>query len=171
MIALTPLLNEDSGTLFEWINDREEVLHSAPYSVVHEADHEAWFDSIRNRDDVVIFAIRERDSERLIGSCQLLNIDPRHGSCELQIRIGEVAARGQGHGTEAVRLLLDHAFRDLGLHRVGLHVFSGNEAAISAYEKAGFVREGLMREAAMIDGDRVDVVVMAIIGRDYAAAQ
>ena len=142
---------------------------NAGFSPVHESDHLAWFDSIRSRPDVAIFAIRAVADGELIGSCQLLNVDRRHSTAELQIRIGAREARGKGYGTEAVRMLLAHAFRDLGLARVQLHVFATNTPAIRAYEKAGLRHEGVLRSAAFIDGARCDVVVMGIL-RDEASA-
>ena len=106
-------------------------------------------------------------------SVQNLMVDPNkplkyvHRSAELQIRLGEAAERGQGYGTEVVRLLLDFAFKDLNLHRVYLHVFSTNTAVIRVYEKVGFVREGLLRKAAHINGAYVDVLVMGILREEY----
>ena len=162
-IRLTPLRDADVEPLFEWINDRELVLQSAPFRPVDEAGHRAWFDEVRKRADVAIFAIRPLDGDRLIGTCQLLAIDTRHRTAELQIRIGEEDDRGRGVGTEAVRLLVWHAFRDLDLRRVQLHAFATNQAAIRAYEKAGFRREGVLREGALIDERRLDIVVMGIL--------
>lgn len=166
-VELTAVRDADCERLFEWINDREEVIHNASYSPVHERDHLAWFESVRNRPDVVIFAIRTLVDGGLIGSCQLRDIDHRHSVAELQIRIGAQDDRGRGFGTEAVRLLLAHAFRDIGLARVQLHVFASNQRAIRAYEKAGLRTEGVLRSAAYIDGERHDVVVMGIL-RDEA---
>ena len=160
-IMLAPLRDEDSRTLFGWINDREDVLLSAPYKPVHAADHAQWFEAIRGRDDVVIFAIRTLDDDRLIGSCQLHSIDHRSRSAELQIRLGEPDARGQGLGSEALGLLMRHGFDDLNLHRIWLRVFATNERAIGAYEKAGFDVEGRLRDGAYVDGNYADVVVMA----------
>jgi RimJ/RimL family protein N-acetyltransferase len=162
-VELTAIRDSDRKRLFEWINDREEVIHNAGYSPVHERDHAAWFERIRARPDVTIFAIRAIGNGELIGSCQLLNIDPKHSTAELQIRIGLPDERSKGYGTEAIKLLLAHAFRDIGLARVQLHVFAGNERAIRSYEKAGLRREGVLRSAAYIDGQRCDVVVMAIL--------
>jgi RimJ/RimL family protein N-acetyltransferase len=169
-VELAPLRDEDSDLLFEWINDRDLVLLSSPFEPVARADHDGWFRAIRERDDVEIFGIRLRDGDRLIGSCQLNAIDRRNRTCELQIRIGEGDARGRGHGTEALRLLLDHAFGPLGMERVGLEVFAANGAAIAAYERVGFKREGLLRSAALIDGERVDVVVMGVLPDEVADA-
>jgi diamine N-acetyltransferase len=160
-IMLAPLRDEDSRTLLDWINQRDDVLLSAPYKPVHGADHAQWFDAIRARDDVVIFAIRTIEDDRLIGSCQLHSIDHRSRSAELQIRIGEPDARGQGLGSEALGLLMRHGFDDLNLHRICLRVFATNGRAIGAYEKAGFEVEGRLRDGAYVDGHYVDVVLMA----------
>ncbi|HEX3976543.1 MAG TPA: GNAT family protein [Solirubrobacteraceae bacterium] len=162
-VELTAVRDADRERLFEWINDREQVLYNAGYAPVHESDHVAWFESIRTRSGVVLFAIRTLTGEELIGSCQLRDIDHRHSTAELQIRIGAPEHRGKGYGTDAVRLLLTHAFRDLGLARVQLHVFATNPRAIRAYEKAGLRQEGVLRSAAYIDGRRCDVVVMGIL--------
>jgi RimJ/RimL family protein N-acetyltransferase len=162
-ISLAPLRDEDVEPLFEWINDRELVLLNARYKPVHESDHTAWFAAIRESEDVVIFGIRRNDDDSLIGSCQLVAIDPVHRLAELQIRIADPEQRGRGYGSEAVRLLVDHAFRDLGLRRVQLAVFADNAPAIRAYEKAGFAQEGVLREGAFIDGSARDVVVMGIL--------
>jgi RimJ/RimL family protein N-acetyltransferase len=168
-VELAAVRDSDRERLFEWINDRDEVILNASYSPVHERDHSAWFDAVRTKPDVAIFAIRAIADGELIGSCQLFNINHRHSSAELQIRIGAPEQRGKGYGTEAVRMLLAHAFRDIGLERVQLHVFASNERAIRAYERAGMRREGILRSAAYIDGERCDVVVMGIL-RDEASA-
>ncbi len=168
-IALVPLRETDAPLLHEWINDRDQVLLSAPYRPVHEPDHLVWFRTIRERDDVEIFGIRLLEDDRLIGSCQLLGIDPLHGTADLQIRIGAAAERGRGYGADAVRRLLVHAFADLRLRRVCLHVFADNAAALALYESTGFRREGLLRAGAFIDGEPVDVVVMGILAEEFAS--
>lgn len=166
-VALMPLRLADLPVMLDWINDRELVLFNAPYKPVTEGQHQAWFDAIQQRNDVVIFGIRLLETDTLIGSCQLHSINYVHRSAELQIRLGEKSEWGRGYGTEAVRLLLDFAFKDLNLHRVYLHVFSTNSAAIRVYEKVGFVHEGVLRKAAHINGEYVDVMVMGILRNEY----
>jgi len=110
-----------------------------------------------------MFVIEEITSERAIGSCQLLNINWVCSCAELQIRIGNNELHGKGFGSEAVKLLIDFGFKDLYLHRIYLHVFITNTRAIRAYEKNGFIREGILRESAYIDNKFVDVVVMGLL--------
>jgi len=166
-ITLTSITEDDLPVLFDWINDREQVLLNAPYKPIVDSRHRAWFDSIQTRNDLVIFGIRLLETNKLIGSCQLHNINYIHRSAELQIRLGDNSEWGLGYGTEAVRLLLDFAFKDLNLKKVHLHVFSTNSRAIGVYEKVGFVREGLLRKAAHVDGAYIDVVVMGILREEY----
>jgi RimJ/RimL family protein N-acetyltransferase len=166
-IVLTPLREADLPRLFDWINDRHEVLFNAAYKPVLQSQHRAWFESLGERRDLVIFAIRLGSDDALVGTCQLRHLDLTHRNAELQIRLGDPGQRGHGYGTQAVRLLLDFAFRDLNLHRVYLHVFETNAAAIRAYEKAGFVREGILRQAAHIDGAYVDIAVMGKLREEH----
>ncbi|MBO3706085.1 MAG: GNAT family N-acetyltransferase [Candidatus Accumulibacter sp.] len=157
----------DAPLLYEWITHRELVILNAPYHPVSDVDHAAWVESmLTKRTDMVIFVIEELASNKAIGTCQLLNINWRHRSAELQIRIGDEAFRSKGHGTEAVKLLCHFGFADLNLHRIYLHVFETNKRAIRAYEKAGFLREGSLKEAAFIDGRWLDVAVMGLIEQD-----
>ena len=168
-VVLTPLRDEDSDRLFAWINDRALVVHSAPWRPVVRGEHDAWFAAVRARDDLRIFAIRLAEGDELIGSCQLHSIDPVAGSAELQIRIGEAHARGRGHGREAVDLLLDQAFGDMGLRRVTLHVFASNAPALQVYRKAGF-REEPGHEEVVIEGRHQRVLRMSITPAQRARA-
>jgi RimJ/RimL family protein N-acetyltransferase len=167
-IMLAPLTSADSASLWEWINDREQVLFNSAYKPVGEVQQQDWFEAIQKRPDVVFFAVRLIETDRLVGTCQLHSINSVHRSAELQIRLGDPADRGKGYGTEAVNLLLQFAFADMNLHRVYLHVFASNQTAIAVYQKAGFVREGTLRHAAFINGEYIDVAIMGILRGEYA---
>jgi len=161
-IRLRPLQKADAPLLYQWITDRELVIHNAPYFPVSETDHEGWVERMMTkRSDLVIFVIEELNSGVAIGTCQLLNINWIHRSAELQIRIGSTIHQGKGYGSEAVQQLCTFGFSDLNLHRIYLHVFADNHRAIRAYAKCGFEKEGLLKEAAYVAGERTDVILMA----------
>jgi RimJ/RimL family protein N-acetyltransferase len=168
-VVLAPLRPADSSLLFQWINDRELVTLSAPFRPVSRQDHDAWFDEVQRRPDTRILGIRLRDGDRLVGSSQLHSIHPVHRSAELQIRIGVSEARGHGVGTEAMHLLVRFGFEELDLHRIYLHVFEANEPAIRLYRRVGFRAEGVLRQAARIEDEWVDLVVMAILRSEFEA--
>jgi RimJ/RimL family protein N-acetyltransferase len=114
-------------------------------------------------------AVHIRDTDRLIGTCALSQLDSDNGSALYHITIGEKDVWGQGYGTDATRLMLDHAFGTLNLHRIGLSVFSFNERAIRSYRSCGFLIEGRAREAIWRDGRWWDEVSMSILQSDWAA--
>jgi RimJ/RimL family protein N-acetyltransferase len=72
-----------------------------------------------------------------------------------------------GYGTEAMKLVLAHGFDDMQLHRIELRVLARNKRAIRAYEKCGFVYEGTKREAALIDGEWFDDLMMAVLADEF----
>lgn len=166
-VVLAPFTPEDLTILFDWINDREQVLFNSPYKPVHWEQHQKWFESVQQRSDMVIFGIRLFNTDKLIGSCQLHSIHPIHRTAELQIRIGDISERGHGYGSDAVGLLLDFGFKNLNLNRIYLHVFATNTTAIKTYEKAGFTREGLFRQSVFVDNNYVDIIVMSILREEY----
>ena len=65
-------------------------------------------------------------------------------------------------------MVLRHAFEALGLHRVSLEVYAFNPRGQRAYEKAGFVVEGVRRDALRFDGEWVDAVVMSVLDSEWA---
>jgi RimJ/RimL family protein N-acetyltransferase len=162
-ICLTEVRREDSETMYRWINDAETVRYNAPYSPVSWANHGAWFDGLGKNPSRVVLAIRSIEDQAIIGVIQLLDIHPVHRTAELTTRIGDDKHRGKGHGTEALKLAISFAWRDLNLQRIWLRVFATNARAIRAYEKAGFTTEGTLRRAAWIDGQWVDELAMAVL--------
>ena len=74
---------------------------------------------------------------------------------------------GNGYMTEAVQLMLRHAFRDLKLHRVEANIQPGNLASIALVTRAGFIREGYSRRYLKICGRWRDHERWAILAEDF----
>lgn len=166
-IVLRPLEPEDLPQTLAWINDRSLLALTGPYAPVGRRDQEAWFRRISTSRTDRVLGIRLRRGDRLIGTCGLYDLHPVIRRADLRIRIGDRRAQGRGLGTEAVALLLEHAFLHLNLHRVALTVFAENARAIRAYEKCGFAREGVLRGDGFIEGQYIDVLAMGILQEDY----
>ena len=163
-IILRALRNSDKDFLYKSINSPELVRYNAPYAPIHELNHEEWFQQILKDPRKRLFMIETED--HLVGTIQLFDINLVHRNAELSIRIVDAKDRGKGIGNKAVFLLTEHAFKDLGLKRVWLRVFNNNSPAIKSYEKAGFTKEGVLRKTAFIDGQFLDMVVMAKLAND-----
>jgi RimJ/RimL family protein N-acetyltransferase len=113
------------------------------------------------------FAVHWEGEGEPVGVVSLTNISEANASADLSVIVGNEKDRAKGLGTEAIRLLLDHAFDDVGLNRVGLSVFEFNEAAIHAYEKLGFKSEGKLRQALRRDGDFHDAILMSVLAHEW----
>ena len=123
----------------------------------------------QERGGEVMFAICLLGSEAAIGNCGLRDIDRLHGSAEVAISIVDRARWGKGLGTDAMRVLVDFGFGEMRLERIWLRVFDYNPRAIRSYEKAGFVKEVLLRHDRFHRGAYHDVHLMAIIRPDWLA--
>ena len=78
------------------------------------------------------------------------------------------ACRGRGLGLRLIQAVLDEA-RGAGFVRIELDVHADNARAIALYERIGFVREGVARDAVFVDGEYRDAIAMAMVDRRNAA--
>lgn len=117
------------------------------------------------------FRIRRREDDALVGFVALHSIEWKNQTAQLSIGIGPAENRGKGYGAQALALMLQYAFWELGLHRVGLDAIAYNAAALALYKKLGFVEEGRLRQAVYRDGNRFDRVYMGITRPEWEATQ
>ena len=92
--------------------------------------------------------------------------DKAHRRAELGIAIGEKGDWGRGYGTDAIRVILRFAFEVLKLRRIELITDADNERGIRAYEKCGFVCEGVLRAKRLRYGKPLDMLIMAVLSED-----
>ena len=170
-ISLGPFVPEDFAATFCWVNDVAAARLDLAYRPVDMMAHQQWWQSLGKDQSKVVFAIRKLSEPTLIGFVHVAAMNSVHRSAEMGIRIGEEKNRGQGFGSEALRLALDFCWNHLNLNRVQLTVFKHNLRAIAAYQAAGFRKEGRMRRAAFIGGAWVDLIMMATLRPAAKAAR
>jgi RimJ/RimL family protein N-acetyltransferase len=129
------------------------------------ADALAWLARLRSYRHAWII----EHEGRLLGEIRLHSFEPKDKAARIAIALFDPARLGMGLGTEAIRLVLAYGFGTLGLHRIDLRVLAFNERAIRAYRKCGFVIEGRLREAALVDGERHDDLIMGLLASDFRA--
>lgn len=165
-LYLSPINPEDAETYTRWLNDLETTLNlQLATKVISLGREKDLLDEMQR--DGFNFAIVLKENDELIGNCGLLNTDLVQKTSEFGIFIGEKKHRGQGYGTEAIRLLLDFAFNLLNLHSVYLRVRSFNEAGQQCYRKIGFKEIGRRRECVLVSGTYYDEIYMDILADEF----
>ncbi|MCC7209608.1 MAG: GNAT family N-acetyltransferase [Anaerolineae bacterium] len=167
LVRLAAPSEDEKAAFARWSADPEYMRHLDDDPVRPMAAEQFNLPRREGAPNNVEFRIRTLADDKLIGFVALFNIKWSNGSAVLAIGIGEPDYRGKGYGSDALALAVGYAFRELNLHRVGLSVISYNARAIRTYEKVGFVREGMRREAIHRDGRRYDEVLMGILRTEW----
>ena len=170
---LRSISRDDLERLWQFNNDLEVELASGgdppiPQSLARlyaEFDQE----SSKGGRDGSRFAIEAEG--QCIGQCALFNFNETSQTCELGITIGDKAYWGRGYGQDALRSLLDYAFRLRNMRRVFLSVNGNNQRAIRAYAACGFVEEGRLRAHIWNAGRFVDLVLMGLLQEEWNKLQ
>jgi RimJ/RimL family protein N-acetyltransferase len=124
-----------------------------------------WYETRADQADRLDLAVADAETGTCVGEVVLNELDGADASCNFRILIGP-GGRGRGIGTEATRMILDHAFGTTGLNRIALEVYAFNPRARHVYERCGFVVEGRKREALRFDAGYVDAIVMSVLRAD-----
>ncbi len=167
LVYLRPLQPDDAEHFTEWLNDSRVTRTLRPRGPVTLESEQAWIERATHDPASLVCALVRRRDDRLIGTAGFHGIDTQARLAEYGIHIGIPAMWGKGYGTECTRLLLEHAFRTMNLHRVWLRTHADNLGGLRAYEKAGFRVEGVWRDAVYREGVYKDMVLMGILRPEW----
>jgi RimJ/RimL family protein N-acetyltransferase len=162
LISLGPLRREWLSIYQHWLNDFDMLRLIDRRFRPHSAEWiTQWYERHSSGAlDSLVFTVIANDGGRPVGNIALQDLDMRNRSAELGLFIGDANNRGKGYGAEATTLLVNFAFKVLGLRNVMLRVFEYNEGAIRVYEKVGFREFGRRTQCQFMDGRFWDVVLM-----------
>lgn len=168
-VYFRPLSVEDAEDFYQWACDREVVKYSlSSFSYPKSKyDLETWLKNINNDAKTFSLGICVKDSDKLIGYAGIASISTLNKSGEYFILIGNKSFWGKGIATETTQIITDYGFNTLGLHRVELTAYNLNPAAYKAYEKAGYVHEGVKRQSGFRDGKFHDKVMMSALATEW----
>lgn len=169
-IRLRAIEKEDLPLFVSWLNDPQVRKGLKMYLPLSFAEERKWFEEMLDspkHEHPLAIEVKEDDGWKIVGNCGFHKIYWRTQSAEIGIFIGEKSIWNKGFGTEAVSLLLQFGFETLNFNRIGLCVFDNNPRAVRAYEKAGFVLEGRLRQAEYSDGKFIDILMMSVLRSEW----
>jgi RimJ/RimL family protein N-acetyltransferase len=165
----------DIPQFLEWLNDPDVIRYLGAQNLpISRENEEQWFENmLKLPRDEQPFAIEvreaapEKENWRLIGNCSFMDINHIACSAEVGIFIGDKSSWNKGFGSETMRLLLRIGFGTLNLNRIFLRVDEANKGGIRAYEKAGFVHEGRLRQATFQNNEYRDMLLMSVLRSEW----
>jgi RimJ/RimL family protein N-acetyltransferase len=172
-VRLREYRKEDIPLRLKYINDPEvgrSLTPDIPYPMtLHE--EEKWFQSITAISDTYRFAIETLADNQFIGGCSINGVDWKNSVATIGIFIGSKNHRGDGYGTDALKVLIEFIFLQMDINKIRLTVYSFNQCAIRCYEKCGFKVEGVLRQEIFKDGKRYDKIAMGILKEEYLSGR
>ena len=171
---LHPFTAADVARMAEILADPEVLrLTGSVRSTVRQPDfhptlteeERTWYETRHLQSDRLDLAVVDSASGECVGEVVLNELSEIDNSCGFRILLGP-QGRDRGIGSEATRLIIDHAFSSTRLNRIELEVYQFNPRARHVYERAGFVFEGVKRSSFKFDDEYVDTVMMSILRSD-----
>lgn len=173
-VRLRGIERQDIAQFVTWLNDREVTENLLLNLPVSRAEEEGWFERMLQRpmeEHPKAIEVKTADGWVFVGNIGFHDLDWVHRTVEVGLFIGEKKYWNQGFGSEAMRLMLEHGFNDLNLNRIYLHVYDTNPRGMRAYEKAGYKKEGVLRQAVFKNGRYHDVIVMSVLRDEWKPEQ
>jgi RimJ/RimL family protein N-acetyltransferase len=169
MIKLKPLTKEHLTPFYTWLNDDNVINYSLTLfqQLSTEKEISEWYSSLLKDSKNYTTGIFLKESEVLIGYAGICNISNTNRSGEFFIFIGDKTQWGKGIGTQVTKQILAYGFEKLNLNRIMLTVSAPNNGGIRAYVKAGFKKEGVMRNACFREGQFHDKIMMSILRDEW----
>ncbi|KAA2266503.1 GNAT family N-acetyltransferase [Solihabitans fulvus] len=165
-VRLEPMTMAHFDGLRAMLDDPEGARLTGSHGHISEERAREWVATRHEHHDRADWTVVRIEDGVVLGEVVLNELDTDNGSANFRIMLAGPQVYGRGYGTEATRMVLDHGLDVAGLHRISLEVYDFNPRAHRVYEKCGFVREGVRRDALRWDGEWHDAIVMSVLSTD-----
>ena len=164
-IILKSITKNDIEMIRNWRNSPEVSAYMYSDSIITIDQQEKWFEKIRNEKNSIYWVIEYNG--RNLGLASLTGIDKTLSSCYWAFYLGDLSVRGGGIGAKIEYNILEYVFNVLKLNKLRCEVLVNNDKVIRMHEKYGFRREAYYREHCIKNGQKLDVVGLAILQTEW----
>lgn len=165
-IELKSWKEEYASELFQLVDSNREYL----------AEFLNWVPNVKQESDQLKFitdSIESLDKEtgmelgiwfegKLVGCIGLHEIDRRNNKTSIGYYLGR-DFQGKGIMTKSVKALIDFCFKELQMNRIEIRAAVQNTKSRAIPERLGFTKEGILREAELVQGKYLDNVVYGLL--------
>jgi len=164
-IILKKLTKEDIELVRTWRNSKEVAAYMYTEHEISMESQKKWFNKI-DSDRSCIYWIIEYEGKHL-GLASITEINSNLSSCYWSFYLGDSSVRGAGLGAKIEFNVINYVFETLKLNKLRCEVFVTNDKVIKMHEKFGFRREAYYREHCIKNGEKLDVVGLAILQSEW----
>ena len=177
-IYLRTIEEDDLPVYFGWLNDQKTTKWMQRGIWPNNMDEmKSYYNSFQNGKSLFLAILAKKEVQAPyekfnihIGNIALTSVHPEFRTAEISIIIGYTLMQGKGYGSNAIKLLSDHAFKRMNLNRLQAGAVVENIGCIKAFKKNGFKEEGILRQAYYCEGEYRDVMIMGLIKEDWRKA-
>lgn len=165
-ILLRPIVPSDLDHIYQGLS-HPDVIRYYGISYKTRSATEAqmqWYQQIQEEGSGVWWAIVSKDKAEFYGACGLNNYSDVHLKAEIGFWLLP-EYWGRGIIATSARLICDHAFSKMGIHRIEAVVETANNNSKRVMEKLGFVLEGTQQDAEVKDGLFISMHLYALLNR------
>jgi RimJ/RimL family protein N-acetyltransferase len=102
-----------------------------------------------------------------VGNISLQSINWINRSAEFAIVVGDTRYWGKGYGYEAAKLLFNHGFNKLNLHRIWTGTAETNTGMRKLAEKLRMLEEGKFTDGMFLNGEYVDIITYRSLQKEF----
>lgn len=145
-VTLRALEQSDVDTLRPFFQDMASLDYYLPTTArpLNRRQLEKLLDDWNDGQESFVFAVQS--DHQLVGLINLDGVDWPNGHAEIGIALTLPEARGKGLAREAMQLMLQFAYLELGLHRLFARIIEDNAPSIRLFKSLDFRPEGVMKE-------------------------
>ena len=172
-VRLRWLTDADVPALFTVFGDAEVMRYWSHEPFKSMDDARKYLASIREcfaKRELFQWGIERVDAPGVIGTCTLAHLDAQHKRAEVGFALAR-AHWGKGHISEALPAIIRFAFDQLELERLTADADPRNLGSIGALDRAGFVREGFLRQHYRLYGEVQDAILFGLLKSEHRASK
>lgn len=168
-LYLRPLLEQDlEGDYVQWLNDPEVCKYNSHYKFPYTQNKALeYIKKYEYSDKDLVLAIILIKNNSHIGNISLQNINYLDRNAKFTIIIGHKKSWGKGYSKEAARLIINHGFLELNLHRIYCGTSIDNIPMQKLAQSLGMINEGCRRKAIFKNGEYHDILEYGLIADEY----
>nr|WP_154892360.1 GNAT family protein [Paenibacillus xylanexedens] len=166
---LRPLTYDDLDDMYSYCSVPAVAEFTTWVAHQSKEDTKGFIDFVMNRyeaDKLGPWGIEDKQTKRLIGSCNYLGCD---SNC-MRVELGYVLSDqywNQGIMTEVVSKIIQFGFEEVGLERIQARCMVDNTGSAKVMEKVGMKFEGILRNYMKVKNELRDLKMYAILKEDF----